>query len=168
MKVTFILLLLFFGLGLWAQQMVIQLDGMINFDQSAFTISEAGSDFASNIESEASFFVTVTSGNEWDKKTNPNRKWKVEVKKEDLTWDNSIQLEIARTGDGNSQQGNKSKIYNGNTYQTVSDFSNHFFNGKGFSLAEAIGNLVMNNPNIFQISHEWDENDELTRKHLGK
>ena len=90
MRATLTLLLFAVGFRSYAQQMEIQLGGMITFDQSAFTIQNAGSDFAPNIESEASFFVSITSGDEWDKKTNPNRKWKIEVRKEDLNWDNNL------------------------------------------------------------------------------
>lgn len=133
MRATLTLLLFAVGFGSYAQQMEIQLGGMITFDQSAFTIQNAGSDFAPNIESEASFFVSITSGDEWDKKTNPNRKWKIEVRKEDLNWDNNIQLEIIRAGNGISQQNNNSNhVQNGNSYQTVREMPSYFFNGKGF------------------------------------
>ncbi len=116
-----------------AQVMEIMVDGSVEFDQNNFTISEAGTDFPNSIESESSLYLSVISGDDWDKKMNPNRKWKVEVRKEDLIWDEEIQLEIVRTGDGygNQNKHNKSKIYNGTNYQKIGSISSYFFSGKG-------------------------------------
>ena len=43
-----------------------------------------------------------------------------------------------------------------------------FFSGRGTSISEAIGSLILNHAQIFKIELEWDENDELTQKHIGK
>ncbi len=133
MKVALTILLLFAGFGTFAQQMEIQIDGTLTFDESAFTIQEAGSDFSSSIVSDASFYVSVAFGNHWDQKTNSNRKWKILVQREDLTWNSDINLEIIRTGNGiwKNDKEMKSKISGGSTYFTVKEAAQEFFSGKG-------------------------------------
>lgn len=43
-----------------------------------------------------------------------------------------------------------------------------FFSEKGLTLVEALGKLVLNNPNALKLTLKWDTDDELTLKHLGK
>ena len=115
-----------------AQQLGISVGGVVGFSPNDFTIREAGFDFPSDIECESPLFLTVGSNDEWDKKTNPNRKWRIEVRKEDMNWNDAITLEIIRTGDGYWQQNNNSShIENGTNYQVVNQLSNYFFEGKG-------------------------------------
>ena len=164
MKAAFVfLLLILVGLGVNGQQLEIRLDGMITFDQSAFTIQGAGFDFSPTIESEASFFVSVNSGDDWDKKTNPNRKWKIEVRKEDLRWDNNIQLEIVRTGNGIGEHDNNGNghIHNGNSYQTITEISSYFFNGKGF-ISDVPIQFRVSGFSVTQGAGEFETNVVLT------
>lgn len=43
-----------------------------------------------------------------------------------------------------------------------------FFSGRGETIAEAIGNLIMNHEHTFKLSIQWDKRDEITRRHIGK
>ena len=42
------------------------------------------------------------------------------------------------------------------------------YSGRGTSISEAIGNLIMNHEHTFKLKLQWDERDELTREHIGK
>ncbi len=150
------------GMVASAQEMEIRVDGMVSFDGSSFSIDEAGSDFQSTIESESSLFLTITSGDEWDKKTNPNRKWKVEVRKEDISWNNEIGIEIVRKGDGwGLNDHKKSKLYNGTSYQTVRDISSYFFGGKGL-VSEIPIQFRLSGFSIVQGAGDYETNIILT------
>jgi len=48
-----------FAIGAAGQQLKIELEGNANFDNSDFSVSEAGEDFPSSIESKTSFFISV-------------------------------------------------------------------------------------------------------------
>lgn len=131
-KLVFAGCLLFIGFVVKAQELELQVEGVANFDAANFSIEQAGADFSSSIESESTLFVTVDSNNRWDKKNNPNRKWKVEVRKEDVSWDDAMQVEIVRSGNGYSKENNKSnRVNDGQNYQVVSANSSYFFGGKG-------------------------------------
>ncbi|MCK3685529.1 hypothetical protein [Maribellus sp. YY47] len=129
MKYTLALAFLFLGLLVNAQPMTVTVDGEVSFDGANFTISEAGEDFAATLESESSVFVSVNSDDNWDKKNNPNQKWKIEVVKEDLVWNDIVQLEIVRTGQGYGDKNNQ--ISGGSSYQVVNNTSTFFFSGRG-------------------------------------
>lgn len=163
MKVTLFLILLFSGFDLLAQQMKIEIDGTLTFDDSAFTINDAGSDFSSSIESDATFYVSVSSGNQWDKRTNPNRQWKILVQREDLTWDSDIQLEIIRTGNGTWKNGKdmKSKISGGTTYNPVEKASSEFFSGKG-AITNIPVQVKLSGFSIVQGANDFETNIVLT------
>ncbi|QIA09782.1 hypothetical protein [Draconibacterium halophilum] len=146
-----------------AQVMEVLVDGTIDFDQNSFTISDAGADFPNSIESESSLYLSVLSGDEWDKKLNPNRKWKLEVRKEDLIWDEEIQLEIVRAGDGygNKNKHNKSKIYDGTNYQRIENISSYFFRGKG-QITEIPIQIRLSGLSIVHGAKDYETNVILT------
>lgn len=146
----FFLILQFLSLG---QGMQIDLQGAVIFNNSLFTINEAGEDFAATLTSEATTLVSVASGNIWDKKTNPNKKWRVEVNKIDVNWDDNLILEIRRTGNGIAQANNngngkgsgnkKGKVQDGTVFMPVTNNSTYFFKGRDF---------VSNIPIDFRVS----------------
>ncbi|WP_167610040.1 hypothetical protein [Maribellus sediminis] len=131
-KLVFAGCLLLIGFVVKAQELELQVEGMATFDAASFSIENAGADFNASVESESTLFVTVDSNDAWDKTNNPNRKWKVEVRKEDVSWDDAMQVEIVRSGNGYSKENNKSNHVNdGQNYQVVSANSSYFFRGKG-------------------------------------
>ena len=145
-----------------AQQLGISVGGVVGFSANDFTISEAGFDFSSDIECESPLFVTVDSNDEWDKKTNPNRKWRVEVRKEDMNWNDAIKLEIIRTGNGYWQQNNSSShIENGTNYQVISQLSNYFFGGRGL-ISDIPIRLRLSGFSIVNGADDYETNVVLT------
>lgn len=125
-----ILFLLFINIA-WGQELKISIEGDAKFDNSQFSIREAGEDFPSSVESGSSVYISVLYGNYWDKKSNPNKKWKINIHKSDLTWDTNLMLEAKRTGKGyNSKKNGNSKIYDGNNYQIATNTPTYFFSGK--------------------------------------
>lgn len=141
----------------FGQGMQIDVQGSVVFNNSLFTISEAGEDFQANLTSEANTFISVVSGNYWDKKTNPNKKWRIEVNKTDVNWNDNLLLEIRRTGNGfasssNNGNGNgngqgngnkKGKVQDGTVFVPVNNNSTYFFKGRDF---------VTNIPIEFRVS----------------
>lgn len=116
-----------------AQDLGVSLDGMVAFDEESITINDAGSDFALTVESESPLYVAIIFGNFWDKSSNPNAPWRIEVQKSDYNWNNNLVLETVRAGNGiNSKNRNKpTNIYDGTNYQTVNNMSGYFFSGRG-------------------------------------
>lgn len=131
------LLLLIFSIVLstavTGQQLKIELEGNAAFDNSNFSIKEAGEDFSSTIESEASFFISVLyTDDNINRKKNPNTKWNIKVYKSDLTWNNDLKLEARRTGRGQKvgRPGNPN-IHDGDNNQIITNTSTYFFRGMG-------------------------------------
>jgi hypothetical protein len=124
-----------------AQDLRVSLDGMVVFNEENITISDAGSDFAVTVESESPLYVAIIFGNFWDKSSNPNAPWRIEVQKSDYNWNNNLVLETVRAGDGiNTKNRNKpTKIYHGTNYQAVNNMSGYFFRGRG-----EIGDIPVN------------------------
>jgi len=159
----FTLILLTTALILKAQPMEIQLNGVAAFDQNNFTISEAGNDFSPNIEIESDILLTVDSSDEWDKKSNPDRKWKIEVRREDISWDEAINLEITRTGNGywKNNKSNSGHIYNGTNYQSVNGNSSYFFGGQGL-ITDIPIHLRLSGFSIVNGANDYETNVILT------
>lgn len=130
-KLIFVLPFLFLTMLVASQEMKIEVDGNLTFDNSGFTISEAGNDFPSSIVSESSVFLSVVFNDYWDKKSNPNKKWKIGIYKSDLTWDSDLNIEVKRTGNGQKNgKNNNTNINDGENYQPISNISTYFFGGK--------------------------------------
>jgi len=159
MKIVLVFGLMFLAMLAEAQEMYVRVEGVVAFDGSNFTINEAGEDFASSIESESSLVVSVDSNDEMDKSMNPNRKWRIDILKEDLIWEGDIQLEIIRTGDGYSE--NKNKIYDGTSYQVVDEISRYFFRGRGV-ISEIPIQLRLSGFSVTQGAQDFETNIVLT------
>ena len=115
----------------WGQELKVTIEGNATFDNSQYSIREAGEDFPSSIESESSVYISVLYGNYWDKKNNPNKKWRIHIHKSDLSWDANLMVEAKRTGKGyNSKKKGNPKIYDGDNYQTATNIPTYFFGGK--------------------------------------
>lgn len=161
MRGTLVLAFLFLALLAKAQQMNVSVDGVASFDGANFTISEAGEDFATTIESEASVFVSVSLDDELNKKVNPNQKWRIEIAKEDLIWESDVRLEIIRTGDGYGHSNNKNQIFEGTVYQIVDGVSRYFFRGRG-EVTEIPLQLKLSGFSVTQGAQDFETNVVLT------
>lgn len=114
------------------QQLVVQVDGEISFDSNAFIISEAGEDHTTSVESSGTFYISVLSDNQLDKKINPSHRWQVSVQKQDINWNNNLNLEISRTGLGiRSGTGGSTQLEDGEIFKRITDTSIFFFKGRG-------------------------------------
>jgi len=130
-KIFLIIITIHFAFFLKGQQLKVELEGNVNFDNSNFIIAEAGEDFPSGIESESSFFISVLYTDDFNKKKNPNTKWSIKVFKSDLTWHNNLMLECKRTGNGDKiKNSGNANIHDGENYQEISNTSTYFFRGK--------------------------------------
>lgn len=131
-KFTFSIIAIFFSLLVSGQNLKVEIEGNATFDNSLFTISEAGNDFPAFIESESSIYVSIVNDNYLDKNKNKNYKWKIEINKADLTWDDDLKLEAKRTGKGHkSRRNGKSNLHGGSNYQVITNNGIEFFKGKG-------------------------------------
>lgn len=128
-KIAGIFIFLFLAVSSYCQ-MVIEVNGSVTFNSPSYIITEAGNDFPSSINNESSVYVSIVYSNFWDKYFNPNKKWKVDIQKSDLIWNQDLKLEAMRTGDGYRSNYGKSSISDGTTYQTVTNTSNLFFKGR--------------------------------------
>jgi hypothetical protein len=112
-----------------AQRIELNISGDTNFDSSLFSISEAGLDFSSDLESQSSIYLSVSQDNV-TQGNNANSKWTIKVYKQD-TWDSDLELQVQRTGDGNRVGNNgNSNISGGSEYLIVQNTETYFFEGK--------------------------------------
>ena len=130
-----LLLLFSFNLVLYlvaeSQPISVEVNGNATFNNLQFNVSEAGEDFAANIVSESNLEVSVVYTSFWDKKDNPNGKWRMNVHKTDINWNPDISLQIKRTGNGlKFESTGNPNIHDGESYQPVSDIPVYFFRGK--------------------------------------
>jgi hypothetical protein len=126
------ILILFVATFVSGQQLKIELEENASFDNSNFSVNEAGEDFLSAIESETSFFISVLYTDNLNERKNPNTKWNIKVFKSDLTWDNNLKLEARRTGRGQSVgHPGQPNIQDGENNQPITNTSSYFFRGMG-------------------------------------
>lgn len=129
-KLAIILIILSFSTGVFCQPISIEIENNARFENPNYMINEAGLDFPS-IESESTVQISVTFSNYWDKKDNPNGKWRINVHKSDIQWNQDILLQIKRTGDGYKAKNDKNgNIKDGDDYQIITDAPSYFFQGK--------------------------------------
>jgi len=167
-KFLFPIFFMIFVIGAAGQQLKIELEGSANFNNSSFSVSEAGEDFPSSIESETSFFISVLyTDDNLNRKKNPNTKWNIKVFKSDLTWNNNLRLEARRTGRGQrvGHPGNPN-IHDGDSDQLITNTSTYFFRGMGeivhipvsFSLSGfsvTMGASAFETRVVFTVYDEW-------------
>ena len=154
------LLVVFFAIAFYftqAQDLGVSLDGMVAFNEENITINDAGSDFSVTVESESPLYVAIIFGNFWDKSSNPNAPWRIEVQKSDYNWNNNLVLETVRAGDGiNSKNRNKpTKIYDGTNYQTINNMSGYFFRGRG-EIEEIPVNFKINGMSVVNGAQDFE------------
>lgn len=129
-RIVFSLIFGFAALFANSQTMAIQVSGNVTFNNSLYSITEAGNDFPSSVVNESSVFVSIQPGNWWDY-FRQNKKWRINIQKSDLTWNSNLKLEAIRTGDGSRVWGRGgTNINDGTSYQTITNTSNYFFKGK--------------------------------------
>ena len=121
--------LIIFSFISFGQQMEFQVDGNISFDNSGYSISEAGEDYLASIENQSSVYFSVLYTSFWDRLFNSNSKWSIHVNKTDVLWDNNLMLEIRRTGNGSNIWGRNVNIHDGTRFQVISNTPTYFIRG---------------------------------------
>jgi hypothetical protein len=156
-----ILLFLFINVA-WGQELKVSIEGNATFDNSQYSINEAGEDFPSSIESESSVYVSVIYGNYWDRKHHQNKKWRIHIHKSDLTWNDNLKVEAKRTGKGhNIKKKGKSKIYDGDHYQNATNLPTYFFGGKD-EITNIPVNLKISGISVIMGAKEFETNMVFT------
>ncbi|WP_319589298.1 hypothetical protein [uncultured Draconibacterium sp.] len=135
-KQVVLLLIIFFPIYSFGQTMSVTSRGMVSFRDFQFSVTEAGEDFASSVESESGLFLDVGYLNFdwwWVLVGPPNTKWRVDVHKVDGNWHPDIVIKAKRTGTGVRLWNERKKltISGGESYQVITNNTNYFFNGRG-------------------------------------
>jgi hypothetical protein len=114
-----------------AQRIELKISGDANFDNSLFSISEAGLDFSSDLESQSSIYLSVSKDNVTQRNNFNSKWWTIKVYKQD-NWNSDMKLQIQRTGKGNRVGNNGNpNIGGGSEYLIVQNTETDFFEGKG-------------------------------------
>ncbi len=126
-----------------AQQLKLDINGTITFNSSDYMIKEAGKDFPSTINSASNIQLSISFINFWDKFFDSGKKWKIYVSKSDINWNQNINIEIARVGEGTSfRNGKRERIIGGTQFQPILNTPVYFFRGQ---------NEIFNIPVAFKV-----------------
>jgi hypothetical protein len=120
------ILLIFLGTigNLQSQTVAVTISGSWNYSVNMSDIVDAGSDFTGTYSSSANqVFIDVSLEND---NSNRNFRWQIDIRREDLDWDNTLQLFAQRTGNGTGQ-GNS--ISGGTAFQQITQIDQYFFRG---------------------------------------
>ncbi|WP_297088638.1 hypothetical protein [uncultured Draconibacterium sp.] len=126
-----ILALLVIALCTSAQDFEVEVVGNIEFNNLQVSVTEAGLNYTSAVESTSDVMVSIKDVDALGKKTNPNKKWTLSVRKEEAISD-AFTVLVVRTGKGSRVGSNgSSNIKGGEVYQEVSTTKTYFFHGMG-------------------------------------
>ena len=130
-KYLLVLTVISLGFAARSQQHKVDIEGMINIDNSSYTINEAGEDFDGALTSASSFYLQISNEDFWNKKQSQTIKWRVFVHHTNDNWDEEIQLNIRREGKGIKTDGNGTPtVHDGDNFQNVTNTPTYFFRGK--------------------------------------
>lgn len=133
MKKIALIQIFFFAFFLsYGQNIDLSVTGNLNFDNSTYSISEAGEDFASSLSPESSAYISINYIDFLDLIFGSDIKWRIFVSKSDILWHQNLTLEIKRNGKGNkaSWLGPSPTINHGTGYQTITNNPVYFFRGR--------------------------------------
>ncbi len=131
-NIIFGLCFLMFPVIVAGQHIIVQIDGDINLNGSSLLISEAGEDFSSIIENNTPVYMAVLYDDQLGNKLNPNQRWNVSIHKQNMEWNENLNLQVRRTGDGIKYGGGgNTQIQNGQNYQQITNTPNYFFQARG-------------------------------------
>lgn len=115
-----------------AQPMKLEINQEATFETALFSVSEAGLDFPSSVETAASYLISVLYNDVWDDMIKPNNKWNIKVYKSDIHWNDDLVLEAKCTGKGYLPGSNgMPNLHDGDTYQQITGTPVYFFRGQG-------------------------------------
>lgn len=115
-NIIFTILTLFFLQSVYAQS--ISVTGQWNYTIPTTDITEAGEDFTGTYSSNVNqVYLDIDY----------NSDWTVSVQKNDIDWDDELEIAIHRTGNGYGT----GDIKQGKNYKKIQDRSRNFFRGSG-------------------------------------
>ena len=117
-RLIIIFLFLFVGIG---KAQYISVTGEWNYTIPISDISDAGEDFSGTYTSDVDqAYIDIWY---W-------RNWKVSVQKNNIDWNDDIDIYTRRTGNG---WGSSSRINGGTNFTRIKDKSSNFFRGRGWN-----------------------------------
>lgn len=133
MKRTILLLAFIFAANyIWGQDLSIEVSGDANFENAQYVVTEAGEDFPSSITSSSSIYLSLNYRSLWDGIFGRDIPWQIFIHKSDLGWNNNLDLQIQRDGNGSraSLLGPNPIVTSGTNYQSVTNNPTFFFRGR--------------------------------------
>jgi hypothetical protein len=117
-KILFTLIFVLLGIS---NAQYVSVSGEWNYTIPSNDISEAGEDFTGTYTSDANqAYIDVWY---W-------RNWRVNIQKNNIDWNDDIDIYARRTGNG---WGSSSRINGGTNFSRIRDRSNNFFRGRGWN-----------------------------------
>ncbi len=114
------------------QQLSVQIEGDVYFDENLLNIYEAGNNYPSSLEAQSSAQVSVLYEDQLNRMKNPNEKWRVFIHKQDMEWNDGLVMEARRTGRGyRYNRPGSPNINDGENFQHVTNIPVYFFRGMG-------------------------------------
>jgi hypothetical protein len=111
-------------------QIRISSNSFINKSIPSVAITEAGMDFQGEMEFSPDEIILSVAIFPQNLDNVIYNSWQIQVSKNDLEWNETLELFIRRTGDGKSEYNNKPQ--NGNYYQKIDSNSTFLFSGQGW------------------------------------
>jgi hypothetical protein len=111
-------------------QIRISSNSFINKSISSVAITEAGMDFHGEMEFSRDEIIMSVAIFPQNLDNVMYRSWQIQVSKNDLEWNEILELYIRRSGDGKSDYNNKPQ--NGYNYQKIDANSTFLFSGQGW------------------------------------
>ena len=127
-RIKFIITLAIFIIPLTMMGQTIKVYGDPVFPSNTFDLTEAGMDYTSTVTSSSGPTVDISHKNGWAK-WGGTFNWKVYINKADLYWNQSLEIQVRRSGDGTGGSWFNNFISGGTNFQTVTNVPNYFFNG---------------------------------------
>lgn len=129
MKINRILLFVsFIFLRVILNAQTISVTGGPTFQQSSFTVSEAGNNFSGSATSNIATYITISHSNGFTKVFGYFN-WRVAVNKSDIYWNSGITLQVRRTADGTGGSLFNNSISGGTSFQTITNTPVTLFSG---------------------------------------
>jgi hypothetical protein len=167
-KIYIVVAFLFVTATFFGQELSLSVTGNANFDNSRYSVSEAGEDFSSSVTSESSAFVSLNYVNMWDIIFGTDIKWRIFIHKSDISWHRDLTLETKRNGNGTkaSWLGPSPTVNHGTNYQDITNTPVYFFRGRygvtdipiGFRLSGAslsMGASQFETTIVFTVYDDW-------------
>ncbi len=111
----------------FAQEFRVTASGMVSFNESELVVGEAGNDINAELTSNL-VYLAIDSYYYWNMK---NERWSIYIHKSDVDWNDEIELDIKRSGDGvYTERNGNPYVKDGKNYQRITNNPSYLFRGK--------------------------------------